>query len=81
MNEFVLSKKRLKILKVHAKLRKYRQDCIICPVCKVPIKENDVIIKDNRCYIHKNCYSQYRLDIPDTIIEPGEEDSFFTIIK
>jgi hypothetical protein len=64
---------------VHAKLRKYRQDCIICPVCKIPLKENDVIVKDNRSYIHKDCFSKYRYDIPDSVIEPGEEDSFFII--
>jgi hypothetical protein len=75
--EFVLSKQKLKILTIHAKLRKYRQDCIICPVCKIPLKENDIVIKDNRSYIHKGCFKRYRYDIPDTEASDEELETFF----
>jgi ssDNA-binding Zn-finger/Zn-ribbon topoisomerase 1 len=79
--EFVLSKNKLKILQVHAKLRKYKQDSVICPVCHKALQTNDVIIKDNRSYIHRSCYSKYRYDIPDTEATDEELENFFTIVN
>jgi len=75
----LLTKAEYSKLKGHTKNPK--RNNLVCRCCKLRFVIGDILLKDSGNYIHQSCESKYRFDIPDSIIEPGEEDNFFIIKK
>jgi hypothetical protein len=82
--EFIMTKLRLKRLRGHdavkrKKHRKTYRSSLICPVCGLEFKENDLVVMDGKIYLHKQCEPRFRLD-SDIEVSDEELENFFTII-